>query len=120
MNIEKLMISLDIDEDELKSHAEAHNVFSTTGSETKLKQIHPDARDKIGKFYRILREAGIYYYPGKRTQETCSYVGCWQRMINGNPRSMGEKISLSQTKELIASSVKEVLATVMGGMKCKD
>lgn len=59
MNIEKLMISLDIDEDELKSHAEAHNVFSTTGSETKLKQIHPDARDRIGKFYRILRGPGF-------------------------------------------------------------
>lgn len=108
--INNLMEYMEITPDELKFHAEAHEEFSLKDSDRLLKKIPDETRNKIGRFYKKLRDEGIYYYPGKKPMRRCTYLEKWQEILEENPRSQGEKITQKEIAGLLKNSIQEVIS----------
>jgi hypothetical protein len=87
--IEEIMLSMDLDDNQLIDHQRAYESLSRHGSDRKLKAIDQEARQKIGRFYRKLRELGIYpgpIYEGKPTwQVSTDYREAWYRLLKKRP-----------------------------------
>ncbi len=107
--ITELMEYMEITEEDLKSHSNAHEELSLRDSDKQLKRIPFEKRNKIGKFYQTLRNQGIYYTPGKNPQYLCTYLEGWKYLLESNPRSMGEKISQEQVATSLKDSIKDVI-----------
>jgi len=87
--IEEIMLSMELDEDQLIDHQRAYESLNRHGSDRKLKAIDQGARQKIARFYRRLRELGIYPGPiheGKLTwQVSTDYREAWYQLLKKRP-----------------------------------
>jgi hypothetical protein len=87
--IEEIMLSMELTEDQLIDHQRAWESVTQHGSERKLNAIDKEVRDKIGRFYRKLRDLGIYPGPiqdGKLTwQVSADYREAWYRLLKKRP-----------------------------------
>jgi hypothetical protein len=87
--IEEIMLSMELDDEQLIEHHRAWEAVTRHGSERKLNAIDKEVREKIGRFYRKLRELGIYPGPirdGKLTwQVSTDYREAWYKQLKKRP-----------------------------------
>jgi hypothetical protein len=103
------MTYLLISDEELLFHLKAHDELSLRNSDKLLKGIPQETRAKMTKFYKMLRDDGIYYTPGEKPQRICTYLEGWKLLLEANPRSVGERVSQEQVATMLKESIKDVI-----------
>jgi len=109
--IKEIMLATNLDEEDLIMHAEASDYLSRHGSERKLNAIDDEVKGRIGRFYRKVRDLGIYPGPiqnGKLTwQEIVDYWEGWYWALKARPDEY-PRISRSEVNEVIEKSFEEL------------
>ena len=113
MDPRRVMQDVGIFDEELVTHWKAHDTMSRTGSETALKGLSDDARNRAMKFYRALRDVGILPYKpseGKmRFYITADYYHCWKVHLRSmRDRPEWQFITTEDVHKLLDLSIVEV------------
>lgn len=103
--IEQLRISCGLDDEDLVLYYKASDYLSATGKDLKMRAIPAETRERITKFYRHLREAGLYAAEPKQERpkyhEIVSYEEGWYRILKANP---------NESPQITREDVKKILS----------
>lgn len=95
----------------LEAHYKAHYSLSHYGNPKPLDAIPQEQRDEIAKFYKILRDRGIYCYNPEtgKAKEITGYYEAWVRTLRNDPdRPEMQHVTVSQVNDLIHNSTDEL------------
>ncbi len=117
--IDQIRLSCKLDDEDIILYQAASRAHSV-GLEGKMKSVPDEIKEKIKRFYNLLRQNGIYSgepKDGKPTyQESVSYEEAWKRILKSNPNEY-PRFNIQDTKKSITESyvhIREVLKIVPG------
>ena len=111
IEISSVMNRFELSEDELETHQKAYYSLSHYGNKKALDAIPQWKRDKIGQFYRALRDGEIYFYNAEtgRSQERVGYYEGWVKILRNDPNKPEMRdINIDQVRQFIQNALEEV------------